>query len=253
MSRYSKELTTQFDANTPEGFYYIDGDILATLMKQKITKNQKFPMIAFPSGESFQVWESTSTAKGIVHLFGEMDLPYQQNFDDAYQHVQEIAEVLGYGVVKAGDNQLDLHGYDEIEHLRVTYDSEGSFIVNIEKIPPNKKAEAKHPAYRLMTDKIAEKLPGLYENEELGLDAVALVKYFHARSNWTWYASEYDPNTGLCFGLVDGYELELGYFSLDELKTIGQDEQTIPIERDLHYEPKTLKELQDYHRKLRGE
>lgn len=253
MSRYSKEHATQFDVNIPEGFFYLDGDILALLMKQKITKNQKFPMIAFPSGESFQIWESSNASKGILHLFGEMDLPYQQTCDDAYQQAQDISEILGYGVIKIGDGQLELHGYEERDHLRVTYDVDGGYVANIEKIPPNKASEARHPAHQLITDKIAETLPGLYENEEIGLDAEARVKYFHPLSNWTWYASEYDPEKGIFFGLVDGFELELGYFTLEELQAIGQDGQTLPIERDLHYEPKTLKELQAYHRRLRGD
>ena len=85
------------------------------------------------------------------------------------------------------------------------------------------------------------------------MEAIAPVKYFHALTNWTWYASEYDPENELFFGLVDGFELELGLFSLRELEDLGADGKNIPIERDLHYEPKTLKELQAYHRKLRGE
>jgi hypothetical protein len=102
-----------------------------------------------------------------------------------------------------------------------------------------------------MNDEIAEELPPLYANENIGLDAVAPLKLFSV-FGWTWYASEYDPDKKLFFGLVDGFELELGYFSLDELESIGKDGRTLPVERDLHYQPKTLKELQAYHRKLRG-
>jgi hypothetical protein len=34
---------------------------------------------------------------------------------------------------------------------------------------------------------------------------------------WAWYPSEYDPEEKMCLGLVDGAELELGYFSLEEM------------------------------------
>ena len=36
--------------------------------------------------------------------------------------------------------------------------------------------------------------------------------------NWTWYPSEFDPEYNICFGLVDGYELELGDFDLNEMQ-----------------------------------
>ena len=71
--------------------------------------------------------------------------------------------------------------------------------------------------------------------------AIALVKYFTPDSSWTWYASEFDGED-LFFGLVDGFETELGYFSLSELKQ-ARGSLGLPIERDLYYQPKTLKEL----------
>jgi hypothetical protein len=36
-------------------------------------------------------------------------------------------------------------------------------------------------------------------------------------NKWTWYPSEYDAEDQICFGLIDGAELELGYFSLEEM------------------------------------
>ena len=38
---------------------------------------------------------------------------------------------------------------------------------------------------RLLDSESREKLPGLYENEEYGLEAKALVKFFTPDSNWT--------------------------------------------------------------------
>jgi hypothetical protein len=96
-----------------------------------------------------------------------------------------------------------------------------------------------------------EKLPQLYSGEKKGLDAMAQVKFFTPDSNWTWYASEFDGED-LFLGLVDGLELELGYFSLKELKGI-HGPLGLPIERDLHYEPKTLRELMEISRRERRE
>jgi len=94
-----------------------------------------------------------------------------------------------------------------------------------------------------------ELLPGLYSGEEKGLDSKAQVKFFTPDSNWTWYASEFDGKD-IFFGLVAGMEIELGYFSLSELKeTRGP--WGLPIERDMHFEPRSLKELQETHQRQR--
>jgi hypothetical protein len=44
------------------------------------------------------------------------------------------------------------------------------------------------------------------------------------------------------FGLVDGHCKELGYFSLSDLEGV-RGPMGLPIERDLHWQPKTLEEI----------
>ncbi len=103
-------------------------------------------------------------------------------------------------------------------------------------------------------------MPPLYSGEELGLEALALVKFFTPRSNWSWYASEGSPidENGyydtdkvkvdyLLFGLVVGMETELGYFSLTELETVKDRSGMPAVERDLHFKPKLLSELKGLH------
>ena len=99
----------------------------------------------------------------------------------------------------------------------------------------------------LLDGEVKEKLPPLYSGEEKGLEAVAQVKFFTPDSNWTWYASEFDGED-IFFGLVSGFEVELGYFSLKELQEV-RGPLGLPIERDLHFEPKTLQELMEWHEK----
>ena len=96
-----------------------------------------------------------------------------------------------------------------------------------------------------------EKLPPLYSGEDQGLDALAQVKFFTPDAQWTWYASEYDGED-IFFGLVIELEIELGYFSLSELKSV-KGPMGLLIERDLHFEPKSLKELMEKHKRDRGE
>ena len=73
-----------------------------------------------------------------------------------------------------------------------------------------------------------------------------IVKYFTPDANWTWFAcsASQDEKTGdvQFFGLVQGHEIELGYFWLSELKSI-RGPFKLPIERDLYYPEKTLKEV----------
>ena len=109
------------------------------------------------------------------------------------------------------------------------------------------------------------RLPALYSQEKLGLGALAQVKFFTSDSSWVWYASEgsdvdedgyYDTDKAkidfIFFGLVAGLEIEAGYFSLAELEQV-RGPLGLPIERDLYFTPKTLRELKALHDQgLRG-
>ena len=70
---------------------------------------------------------------------------------------------------------------------------------------------------------------------------MALVKFFTPDSSWTWYATEFDGDDTF-FGLVDGHEEELGYFSLRELQSV-RGPLGLPIERDLYWQPRPLREI----------
>lgn len=108
--------------------------------------------------------------------------------------------------------------------------------------------EEKEPQYyskddpeKLMTDEMLERVPELYAQEDVAL----ADKQVHAayiipfRSNWTWYMTEYDRESGDAFGLVLGIEPEWGYFNLEELKELNA--QRLILE-DF---PKTFRELKD--------
>lgn len=112
---------------------------------------------------------------------------------------------------------------------------------------------------KLLPEEIRRQLPPLYSGEKQGEEARALVKFFTPDSSWTWYASEGSPvdedgfyNTDkpkvdfLFFGLVSGFEVEMGYFSLTELEQV-RGPMHLPIERDLHFQPKSLRELREIH------
>lgn len=98
---------------------------------------------------------------------------------------------------------------------------------------------------KLLTKEIIRKLPKLYANEEKEpADIKVIVKFFCPWSNWTWFATEYDPEEGMFYGLVTGHEKELGYFTLAQLESI-RGPAGIRIERDLYFGDHTLKEVMD--------
>jgi len=91
----------------------------------------------------------------------------------------------------------------------------------------------------LLTPDIRQQLPHLYSQESVE-DPIAHVKFFHPSSNWTWFVTEFDGEE-LFFGLVQGLEEELGYFSLQELESVNVG--GVVVERDLHFTPTPLSKL----------
>ena len=93
----------------------------------------------------------------------------------------------------------------------------------------------------LLTPTLCASLPALYGQEGTP-DPMVYARFFTPDSSWTWLATEFDPEEGRFFGLVDGFEPELGYFLLEELET-SRGPLGLPIERDLHFTPAPLSTL----------
>jgi hypothetical protein len=100
---------------------------------------------------------------------------------------------------------------------------------------------------QMLTKKNLKDLPLLGSQDGKGDEAVVYVKYFSPYSNWTWYALEYDPEDQMFFGLVDGFEREMGYFSLAELESVKGPMGVQGIERDRNYPPTKIKDLPKFH------
>lgn len=92
----------------------------------------------------------------------------------------------------------------------------------------------------LLTAANRKALPALGSTESVD-DPVAVVKFFDPTGKWTWYATEFDGDDTF-FGLVDGHEKELGYFSLNELSAV-HGRFGLGIERDRHFPPTPLSKL----------
>jgi hypothetical protein len=94
---------------------------------------------------------------------------------------------------------------------------------------------------KLLTQEIRKKLPALYSQEDEGGKAVVHLKMFTPDSSYTFFATEFDGEDTF-FGLVEGHEKELGYFSLKELESV-RGPLGLPIERDLYFQPKMLQDI----------
>ena len=83
---------------------------------------------------------------------------------------------------------------------------------------------------------------GAYSQREDWRDAPVNIKLFDAFGSWTWYITEYDPTEDIAFGLVKGFDTELGEIYIPELRELTQG--PVPrIERDLHWRPLPLGEV----------
>jgi hypothetical protein len=101
-----------------------------------------------------------------------------------------------------------------------------------------------NPAYDYLPPDI--EIPALYETEGQRDEAKALIKLFTPDSNWTWYIIEIDTDKDLCYGLAVGFEAELGYFTLSEIRE-ARGALGLQPERDLNFEPTTVRELREQH------
>jgi hypothetical protein len=103
---------------------------------------------------------------------------------------------------------------------------------------------ARNAAYVYVPEDLRASIPKLYATES-NRDPTVWVKLFTPDSSWTWYVIEWDGED-LCYGLVSGHEVELGYFSLAEIDGV-RGGLGLPVERDLYFIPCPLSSVRARH------
>lgn len=110
---------------------------------------------------------------------------------------------------------------------------------------------------KLLTQELRHAIPALYSQENVQ-DPTCVVKFFAPWNGWTWFAYEGQPVFGPpeakdlvevdfeFFGLVVGFETELGYFYLSELQS-ATGPAGLKIERDINWTPTPLSEVKRKH------
>jgi hypothetical protein len=99
---------------------------------------------------------------------------------------------------------------------------------------------------KLLTDANIKALPPIGSTASTP-DPVAVVKFFDPTGSWSWYATEgkQEGDDYRFYGVVCGYERELGYWMLSDLQRAKAGIAGLgglPIERDLYFKPTPLSE-----------
>ena len=93
-------------------------------------------------------------------------------------------------------------------------------------------------AYRYI--RAADRLPTIPETRSrYHSEIVCKVKLFNPTGRATWYLAAYDPETRTAWGVADVDGPELGPIAMPAI--VGfRGRFGLPIERDLHYSPRTM-------------
>ena len=89
---------------------------------------------------------------------------------------------------------------------------------------------------KLLTKKILTEATSQYKQGS-DMNQLIVAKFFDCQGSFTWYLMNIDPeDKDYCWGIVDGYEVEVGSFSIKELESlIGLFGPR--IERDKYWKP----------------
>ena len=94
----------------------------------------------------------------------------------------------------------------------------------------------------LLTKNLRDELPELYSQEN-NPAPIAIVRFIDTLGSWSWYAVEFDGENTF-FGLVLGFERELGYFSLSEFEEVNQAAGFSRIQRDKDFVPTPISKIE---------
>jgi hypothetical protein len=92
-----------------------------------------------------------------------------------------------------------------------------------------------------MTKEIKEKATEQFDKGS-DMEQMVVAKFFDPMGSWRWFLMNMDKDGDYCWGIVDGYAVEMGSFSMRELQSI-QLPLGLGIERDKFFEPVKASEL----------
>lgn len=100
---------------------------------------------------------------------------------------------------------------------------------------------------KLLTKEIIRKAQKQYPCAD-DMNQKIVAKFFDPVGSWSWYMMNLDTDEDYAWGIVKGWEVEIGSFSIEELKSVKLP-FGLGIERDKSFVPITAKECYDKLRK----
>ena len=95
---------------------------------------------------------------------------------------------------------------------------------------------------KLITSELKQRFKEIGDQSE-EKNPILVAKFFDPVGSATWYATEFDSETNVCFGYVTGLAFdEWGSFSIKELESIKRP-FGLTIERDIHFNEVSFDEL----------
>ena len=100
---------------------------------------------------------------------------------------------------------------------------------------------------KLLTKEIIEKATKQFD-KGTDMEQMVVAKFFGGNwtkpgGNWTWYLMNMDKDENYCWGIVDGFAVEMGSWLMSELKKVKFQPFGLPVERDMYFEPVKASEL----------
>ena len=96
---------------------------------------------------------------------------------------------------------------------------------------------------KLLTKEITKKAQKQYDKGSDMDDQMVVAKFFGG--NWTWYLMNLADDGDYAWGIVNGFEVEMGSFSMNELQKVKLKPFGLGIERDLYFEPMKASDVWD--------
>jgi len=95
---------------------------------------------------------------------------------------------------------------------------------------------------KLLTKEITKKATKQYDKGSDMDGQMIVAKFFNPMGDWTWYLMNLAEDEDYAWGIVDGFAVEMGSFSMKELQNIELP-FGLGIERDICFEPMPASEL----------
>ena len=93
---------------------------------------------------------------------------------------------------------------------------------------------------KLLTKEITEKATKQYD-EGSDMEQMVVAKYFGG--NWTWYLMNMDKDEDYCWGIVDGFAVEMGSWQMSDLQKVKLKPFGLGVERDIYFESMKAKDV----------